>query len=730
MNTQRFFFFLSFVAIFFNSYISRAQNTIITNDETYSGHNSAMLDVQSTEKGVLVPRLTTGQMNAISNAAQGLLIFNESENGFFFYDGNQWISLSADSISWTRNGDHIYYNNGNVGIGTSNPTRKLEIGAEATASDTIPLFEIKNKEGLPVFRVFPNGVEVIVDEQVKASNNLGGFAVSGRSANKGESEYLLVTPDSVRVYINDSSQRAGNNLGGFAVSGRSSNKTNSYDLMRITNDSTRFYIESDPYGKAGNNLGGFAVSGRSANKELINTFFNISGDDSAQVIDPSEPRVVWYPAKEAFLVGRVLIESPDSVGQNSLATGYESKAIGNWSQALGYQSKSIGDYSTAIGKNTHAHGLNSFAFGTNALVSSNDAFAFGSGSIASGPGSFSFGSEGRDTLGNLTGINTSASGPQSFAMGLGCESTNLASFALGANSTSNGQFAFAIGRGSVANGRHSMAMFSATATGDYSFASGKLSESVGHGSICIGYPYVEIVPGVPPTHEVHPTVTNGISSMAIGAGVETHGHYSMALGIRAIAQAETSMAIGFNVEADGIGSFAMGNSAKNDGHLGSFVYGDKSSILPVVNDADNQFTIRASGGTKIYTTPTMSMGVQLPAGGGAWSSISDETKKENFQNVNKEEILKKLEDINIREWNYKSQKADIRHIGITAQDFNAKFGYGEYSDAINMLDIDGVNMIAIQGLIERNKNLQRKVDDLEKQMNALKEEMKKIANQK
>jgi len=56
---------------------------------------SAMLDVGSTTKGMLIPRLTTAQMNAISSPATGLLIFNTTANSFYYYDGAAWTVISA-----------------------------------------------------------------------------------------------------------------------------------------------------------------------------------------------------------------------------------------------------------------------------------------------------------------------------------------------------------------------------------------------------------------------------------------------------------------------------------------------------------------------------------------------------------------------------------------------------------------------------------------------------------
>ena len=54
----------------------------------------------------------------------------------------------------------------------------------------------------------------------------------------------------------------------------------------------------------------------------------------------------------------------------------------------------------------------------------------------------------------------------------------------------------------------------------------------------------------------------------------------------------------------------------------------------------------------------------------------------------------------VKTWNYKTQAADIRHIGPMAQDFKAAFGVGESDTGITTVDADGVALAAIQGLNE------------------------------
>ena len=74
-----------------------AQSVTIGEHE-FTAHPSAILEVQSTNKGVLIPRLTYLQRNAIAvdSKSVGLLIYQTDHTmpGFYFYDGNTWRYLS------------------------------------------------------------------------------------------------------------------------------------------------------------------------------------------------------------------------------------------------------------------------------------------------------------------------------------------------------------------------------------------------------------------------------------------------------------------------------------------------------------------------------------------------------------------------------------------------------------------------------------------------------------
>lgn len=72
---------------------------------------SAILEIESTSGGVLIPRMTTTQRNAISTTieSKGLLVFDTTENAFYFYDGVNWKEQGAENNSndYTGWGDYV-----------------------------------------------------------------------------------------------------------------------------------------------------------------------------------------------------------------------------------------------------------------------------------------------------------------------------------------------------------------------------------------------------------------------------------------------------------------------------------------------------------------------------------------------------------------------------------------------------------------------------------------------
>ena len=68
-------------------------------------HASAMLDIVSNNKGLLIPRITTAQRTAIAAPATGLLVYDTTLNLFYYYDGTAWRPFMIGNLSWLLSGN-------------------------------------------------------------------------------------------------------------------------------------------------------------------------------------------------------------------------------------------------------------------------------------------------------------------------------------------------------------------------------------------------------------------------------------------------------------------------------------------------------------------------------------------------------------------------------------------------------------------------------------------------
>lgn len=136
---KKYFSYFYLIIITFLSIKSFAQIGI--NATNVAPSTNAMLDVSSTTKGVLFPRMTTAQRNSLTSiATDGLTVYDITTKGYWFYNGTSWQSIATvvSGSPWLTSGNNIYNSNtGNVGVGINNATEKLQVVGNVKATGLV-----------------------------------------------------------------------------------------------------------------------------------------------------------------------------------------------------------------------------------------------------------------------------------------------------------------------------------------------------------------------------------------------------------------------------------------------------------------------------------------------------------------------------------------------------------------------------------------------------------------
>jgi hypothetical protein len=313
-----------------------SQGVVVTEETgTVTPHSSSILDVRSTTKGLLIPRMTTAQRTSIASPENGLLVYDLTENQFFYYNSSttSWVMAVGpqgpqgflqpgtsigvtpywNGSQWVVNSTNLYHNGTNVGIGVS-PTQKLDVNGAVRFRGH--LFDFNNSSGT-AGQVLSRGTSGIV--WAAPTGNVNGTGTTGRIAywsgasniaalplmnynttnqfveitsktvandddpifevrNKNGLIVLGVYQTGVRVYVDDSGTKTGR--GGFAVGGFTTQKDEKAlsEYLRVTPDSTRIYVNTAS-SKTGR--GGFAVGGFTTQKgeKALDDFMYMTADN-------------------------------------------------------------------------------------------------------------------------------------------------------------------------------------------------------------------------------------------------------------------------------------------------------------------------------------------------------------------------------------------------------------------------------------------------------------------
>jgi hypothetical protein len=167
-------------------------------------------------------------------------------------------------------------------------------------------------------------------------------------------------------------------------------------------------------------------------------------------------------------------------------------------------------------------------------------------------------------------------------------------------------------------------------------------------------------------------------------------------------------------------AFAAGNRARAM-HPGAFVWADSQNAT-FESTANNQVNFRCQGGVRFTTGVNgPNQHVTWVPGSASWSFSSDRNLKENLQSVDAADVLERVNQLPLHEWNYIGYEQ--RHVGPMAQDFHTAFPWSGDDRTLNTADLDGVALAAIQGL---NQKLETELKQKQTEITELKARLEKL----
>lgn len=226
---------------------------------TTTPDSSAKLEVASANKGILIPRMTSAQRDAIANPANGLLVYQtDGIIGFYVNSGSSgtpnWTRINSD---WARSGNDISYSAGNVSI-TGNQTTGGSVTASSFIGDGSQLSNV-------VTRVTGSWTLVPGDNVVSFSVTSGGVYsmwVNGNVPNG------IVTWNATVTTANTNVPVIGSQYGWYYVTGNALVLTAMPDQIIGTNNT----ILNSPngYGPNTSNQFKFGIRNNSGSNQIIN----------------------------------------------------------------------------------------------------------------------------------------------------------------------------------------------------------------------------------------------------------------------------------------------------------------------------------------------------------------------------------------------------------------------------------------------------------------------------
>jgi len=296
------------------TFTSSAQGVAI-NTTGASANSSSILDVNSTEKGFLIPRLSTTERDAITVPASSLLIYNTTTKCFEFYENGNWHALGCACVDPPAQPSAITGNN------------------TPCENQTGLTYSVTYVPGVTYAWTVPSGWSITAGQgnnsiTVTAGSASGNISVTPSNAcGNGTAQTLAVTTTTVPAQPS-------------VITGATSPCQGTTSLTySVTNVSGVSYAWTVPSGwsiTAGQGNNSITVTAGSASGNISVTPSNACGNGTAQTLAVTTTTVPAQPTAGTH-------------------TPSETQIIWNWSTvsgATGYKWNTTNNYATAIDKGT------------------------------------------------------------------------------------------------------------------------------------------------------------------------------------------------------------------------------------------------------------------------------------------------------------------------------------------------------------------------------------------
>ena len=411
---------------------------------------SSILDLTSTTKGMLVPRMTATQKSDISSPATGLLIYQtDGTTGFYYYTGSAWIGLPNSGLLSKVEGTDF--------------TGSLLVGHATTG--TLTTAEYNTGIGLGALQAVTTGVYNTASGFLGLCSNTTGLmnTASGADALYSNTAGNYNTASGVRALFSNTTGSFNTASGVYALSSNTTGDQNTALGNYALNVNTTGYQNT----AVGDNAGYYTNAGidnltsntsvyigrntrasasGNSNEIVIGASAQGNGSNSVTLGNTSVTKVITSGSIMAQGVsiglGAGAISTNTAVGVNTLSrntTGSFNTGMGN--NAL-YGLNMTGSYNSAFGSSALSNnvgGASNSAFGVNALISNVN----GSQNIAVGGNALSSNNGSYNTAVGATALNGNTNGEGNTAIGLQALG--------GLNSSTNASYNTAIGMYTLVN---------------------------------------------------------------------------------------------------------------------------------------------------------------------------------------------------------------------------------------------------------------------------------------